>query len=174
MLPTIHRLEVNLEKDYEEKQPDLQERANYVSYLHHELPRLVRSQLESAVNSQLQGLEPTLRSQLEDIIKISLEQLSANYESSWSTGNASDRDENTILATVPMCLHVPPMLPEAEHEDNDDNDVENLPELHKDIDYATFIQNPDQPPTPGNVNSYGQSNDTIAGLLSLYQLDRRV
>jgi hypothetical protein len=61
------------------------------------------------------------------------------------------------------------MLAEAEYDDNNDYNVENLPELHDDLDYfATLVQTHDQPSTPAgstNIDEYCQSNDLINGLL---------
>jgi hypothetical protein len=64
--------------------PDVQERANYHGYVRRELPRLVRSRLESAVNLQFQ----TLASALDEIIQGCMDQLLMNYETARATTNA--------------------------------------------------------------------------------------
>jgi len=117
----------------------------------------------------LQALESALRTQLDEIIKRCLEQISSNYDSSKTTSITPDQNETAIPS---------PVLPEpAEMADEhlESNEHEDVPELQPTLDFfTTFDQYNCQPSTPersGNFDGYIQSNDMDTGLLSYGEKD---
>jgi hypothetical protein len=91
------------QKDYEAIRdenadpPDVRERANYHEYVRRELPRLIRSRLESAINLQFQ----TLASALDEIIQGCMDQLLMNYETARATNADSNRDALRPSIAIP-------------------------------------------------------------------------
>jgi hypothetical protein len=111
------------QKDYEAIRdenadpPDVQERANYHGYVRRELPRLVRSCLESAVSLQLQ----TLASALDEIIQGCMDQLLMDYETATALRSPIQSMPSEVLRT---------------HKQN--NSIESVPELQSAFEYVNY------------------------------------
>jgi hypothetical protein len=151
----------------------MQQRANYDAYYRRELPRLVRSHLESVVDSELQTLESALRSRLDDIIKDCLDQVSANYVSPRTIGNGTTTrgSGNTIPAPIPLRVVIPPTPAEVQCEQDQNDAIENLTELMPAFDdFAYPNQFPGPPPTPAEPGAQfeGSQPTAISTAPSLY------
>jgi hypothetical protein len=137
-------------------QSDLQERADCDAYCRRELPRLVRSHLESAAASQLQALESALRTQLDEIIANCLKRLSASYKASRMTATASNGNGNSLRAPTPM---------EVQHWHEYNDEADSIPNTQHATDYFTNAsQYPDQAPMPSGSamhDPYGQPDGDL-------------
>lgn len=144
--------------------PEAHERTNYDEYYRRELPRLIRSRLESTVDSQLQALESALRTQIDNIIQDCMDQLSTNYEAARARAAAADSNIGATALPAPIALRtINPQLPaESHHRHEQSNSTESVPELQPAFDYFTSLnQSPGLPPTPADLSlHYGpfQSN----------------
>lgn len=141
-------------------QSDLQHRADYDAYCRRELPRLVRSHLESAVASQLQALESALRTQVDEIIANCLERLSASYQASRTTATALNGNEDSLPAPTPTQSLAPPTPMGVQHCHEHGNEADNITEFQHAPDYFTSpSRHFNQPPTPSGATvhePYGQ------------------
>lgn len=59
--------------------PDLRDLSSWEQYLRHSLPRLVRSALETEINSHVQPIEERLREQLPDLVEQALSRAFLEY-----------------------------------------------------------------------------------------------
>ena len=145
------------QKDYEAIRdenadpPDVRERANYHEYVRCELPRLIRSRLESAVNLQFQ----TLASALDEIIQGCMDQL-LNYETARATTNA-DSNRDALRPSMAIRTSMPSEVLRTHKQNN--SSIGSVPELSA-LEFFTTLNQSPGPPTPGDpALPYYQAND---------------